>query len=193
MNAQGNTLTWLSFWQQASSFFHVVLQVTLQSQGCATQSGAALSTMKTASPRPLSWLTRPDMCRFSICSVFYVCVGVWSQTHSSRQSGSVMCKGDCCPSLWKTKQNCCTVSVCKFILLRHIFPLDLYVKWQERPFSRLAFSTLTVNILAFVNFHDLFIEHIPKSTRSPPSPVHILQTKTYFDEVESWELLPSLK
>lgn len=48
--------------------FPGVLQVTLRSQGCVTQSAAAPSTTKTASPRPLLWLTRRDMCRSLLCS-----------------------------------------------------------------------------------------------------------------------------
>lgn len=57
-------LTFLITW----ILFPGVLQVTLQSQECVTQSAAAPSTTKTASPRPLLWLTRQDMCRFLLCS-----------------------------------------------------------------------------------------------------------------------------
>lgn len=46
----------------------VVLQVTLLSQECATQCGAAPSTTKTASPQPSLWHMRPDTCRFLLFS-----------------------------------------------------------------------------------------------------------------------------
>lgn len=55
-------------------------QVTLLSPGCVTLFAAAPSTTKTVSPPPLSWLTRPDMCMYSQCTVALT-VGVSLFTH----------------------------------------------------------------------------------------------------------------
>lgn len=56
-----------------------VLQDTLQSQECVTPSAAAPSTMKTASPLPLLWLTKRDMCRFCLSSSSsHMCPYFWA-------------------------------------------------------------------------------------------------------------------
>lgn len=136
-----------------------VLQVMLQSQECATRSGAAPSTMKTASPQPSLWHTRPDMCRFLFMFVLLHlcrCFKLLTKTVLFPRSHCVTVRGKSLSFSLIPQLH--MLSVITFLGL---FPHDLYVRRHSGPLSRLAVRTLAVNMFAFSRW---FIEHTSKNT-----------------------------